>query len=227
MTTFEEKTDSGLILSRRKLLTRAATGLVGVAVMAAFHRAALAQALAITPDQMEGPFFPEILPLDRDNDLVRVTGAAAEAMGRVLRLNGTVVDTRGAPVDDALVEIWQCDASGKYNHSGDRQRQPFDDKFQGYGRTFTAGDGSYDFRTIKPVPYPGRTPHIHFKIAAEGFDPLTTQMYIAGEPLNLRDGLFLAESPADQALLSVELREAPELEPNALAGNFQIVLGPR
>lgn len=213
-----------LLLPRRMLLKGTAV-LTGLATVS-FGRAALAAELLATPPQMEGPFFPEALPLDMDNDLVRIVGKAKEAFGKVTHIGGRVLDNNGQPVSNALVEIWQCDNTGKYNHSGDRQPQRFDEFFQGYGRTVTNENGEYRFRTIKPVPYPGRTPHIHFKVAAAGYEELTTQMYVAGEPLNRRDGILMSETPENRAALLVELRDAPELEEGALAGNFGIVLKP-
>ena len=108
----------------------------------------------------------------------------------------------------------------------DRTDTPLDDNFQGYGQTITDRAGGYRFRTIRPVPYPGRTPHIHFAVSAPGLAPFTTQMYIAGEPLNERDGVLTGvRDPAARARLIVPLRPAPEIEPDALAGTFDIVLG--
>jgi protocatechuate 3,4-dioxygenase beta subunit len=87
----------------------------------------------------------------------------------------------------------------------------------------TTDDGSYRFRTIRPVPYPGRTPHIHFAIMAPGRPRLVTQMYVAGEPGNARDGVYLAiRDPAARARVTVALD--PAQEPDALAGRFDIVL---
>jgi protocatechuate 3,4-dioxygenase, beta subunit len=139
-----------------------------------------------------------------------------------------VLDTDGRPVRDARVEIWQCDAFGVYHHSRDR-RGPADPYFQGFGTTGVTAEGAWRFRTIEPVPYPGRTPHIHFQITGPGFEPLTTQMYIAGHPLNARDFLYQRLDRRARDLVTVELIPAPDLEPSAKSGakraSFDIVLG--
>ncbi len=143
----------------------------------------------------------------------------------VTYVTGRVVDPRGRPVAGARIEIWQCDAAGVYHHSGD-SRGPADPDFQGYGRTVAAADGGYRFRTIRPVAYPGRTPHIHFKISGPGFAGLTTQMYVEGEPGNRRDFVLNAiRDPIVRRSVIVPLRQAAELEPGALHGVFTIVVG--
>jgi protocatechuate 3,4-dioxygenase beta subunit len=96
-----------------------------------------------------------------------------------------VLGLDGRPLPDAVVEIWQCDSRCRYLHPGDRGG-PRNGAFQGYGRIRTGADGAYRFRTIRPIAYPGRTPHIHFAVAAPGRKALITQMYVAGEPLNAR-----------------------------------------
>jgi protocatechuate 3,4-dioxygenase beta subunit len=86
-------------------------------------------------------------------------------------------------------------------------------------------DGSYAFRTIRPVAYPGRTPHVHFAVSAPGRSPLVTQMYVAGEPLNARDGLYASiADPRRRAALTVALEPAGGIEEGALAGVFDVVL---
>jgi protocatechuate 3,4-dioxygenase beta subunit len=135
------------------------------------------------------------------------------------------VDREGRPLPGILVEIWQCDANGRYLHPADPGRRPRDPLFQGYGRTLTDAAGSYRFRTIRPVAYPGRTPHIHFRLSRDGGELLTTQMYVAGEPLNERDFLLNAvRDLAARARLLVELAPANDIESGALAGRFEIVL---
>ncbi len=205
------------LLDRRHLL-----GAVGSIATLAVMPAAAATLLP-TPRQTEGPFYPLTLPLDADNDLVQVAGRAGRAAGRVLHLGGRVLGRDGRPVPGARIEIWQCDGFGVYHHPGDRGAA--DPNFQGFGATIASVDGAWRFRTIEPVAYPGRTPHIHFKIAGPGFAPLTTQMYVAGQPLNERDALYRALDPEAQALVSVALSPATEIEPEALAGRFEIVLG--
>jgi len=215
--------------SRREVLVAGAAA--GLLVSPLGKLAQAAELLAPTPEQTSGPFYPLSIPLDHDSDLVRVAGKLAEAFGKVTHIYGTVVNPEGKPIEGATVEFWQCDNSGKYNHPRDPQPQQFDDKFQGYGRTTTTADGAYRFRTIKPVPYdaPGvgtRAPHIHFKVAAEGYEELTSQLYIAGEQQNLQDFIFMQETPADRLRLLVNLVEAPEVEDDAVKGSFQIVLKP-
>jgi protocatechuate 3,4-dioxygenase beta subunit len=183
--------------------------------------------LAPTPQQTAGPFYPQSFPADADNDLVHVMGRPEPAKGTVTRVAGRILDRSGKPLAGARVEIWQCDQNGRYHHVQDASagRQP-DDNFQGFGRTLADSDGRYNFVTIRPVPYPGRTPHIHFAVAAPGMLPFTTQMYVAGEPLNERDGLLQGvRDPAARARLIVPLRPAPELAQGALAADFDIVLG--
>src|SRR6478736_8463312 len=144
---------------------------------------AFAGDLAATPAQTEGPFYPTAFPADSDNDLVQVRGQAARAMGTVLHLQGRVLDASGKPMG-GLVEIWQCDAQGLYDHPRQPGRERRDAAFQGYGKVMTDAGSSYRFRTLKPVAYPGRTPHIHLKVAAADGRQLTTQFYLAGDPLN-------------------------------------------
>jgi protocatechuate 3,4-dioxygenase beta subunit len=138
---------------------------------------ALAQSLGPTPAQTEGPFYPDQLPLDQDNDLTRVAGHSAPAAGEVTDLTGRIVDVRGTPLRSVVIEIWQVDNDGHYIHTADAGTGTGKDaKFQGLGRFETGQDGAYRFRTIKPVPYPGRTPHIHVKLRKGGRELLTTQM---------------------------------------------------
>ena len=144
--------------SRRLLLAGAGASLLPL-------RSALAAGLIATPQQTEGPFYPTAFPTDMDNDLVQVRGQQARAMGTVLHLEGRVLDLNGKPVDGALVEIWQCDAQGIYDHPRQSGRDKRDSAFQGYGRLLVKADGRYSFRTLKPVAYVGRSPHIHFKVA--------------------------------------------------------------
>jgi protocatechuate 3,4-dioxygenase beta subunit len=178
-----------------------------------------------TPVQTRGPFYPVELPLDHDNDLVQVAGRANPAMGDVLHLFGRVLNTSGGTIADARVEIWQCDSKGRYHHPSDF-RGPADPDFQGYGTALTNQSGAWRFRTLKPVPYPGRTPHIHFVVSVPGRPRLTTQMYLKDHPLNKKDSLF--QSLGSQRLqdsVSVKIEAAPKIAPGALAGKFDIVIG--
>ena len=138
---------------------------------------AFAEELVRTPAQTEGPFYPDQLPLDRDNDLVVIKDSLTPAVGQITHLSGRVLDAKGEPVRGAVVEIWQVDNNGAYIHSRDPSRRNRDVHFQGYGRFETGSTGEYRFRTIKPVPYPGRTPHIHAKVLISNNEALTTQFY--------------------------------------------------
>jgi protocatechuate 3,4-dioxygenase, beta subunit len=209
-------------LPRRRLVIAGSAALAGAAAPSLLRAATL----PATPPQTEGPFYPVELPSDRDADLVRVTGMDARAMGTVTHVAGRVLDGQGRPLPGVLVEIWQCDANGRYRHPLERGGRPLDPAFQGYGRALTDAGGGYRFRTIRPVPYPGRTPHVHFKLSGTGGgELLTTQMYVAGEPGNERDFLLNAvRDPERRARLIVELRSAEADEAGALAGTFDIVV---
>ncbi len=209
---------------RRTVALLGAAGASGLAG-AMIGGPAWAAALVKTPRQTEGPFYPTRFPVDSDADLVQVAGRSGKAKGTVTYVTGRVVDPSGRPVSGARVEIWQCDAGGVYHHPGD-SRGPADPNFQGYGRAVAEADGGYRFRTIRPVPYPGRTPHIHFKISGSGFSGLTTQMYVAGEPGNRRDFVLNAiGDPMVRRSVIVPLNPADDLEPGALRGAFTIVVG--
>ena len=209
-------------LSRRAMMN----GVVACAALVGFYgRAPALAALGATPQQGEGPFYPVHLPLDSDNDLVRVSGVAASAQGTVTHVLGRILDRIGRPISGARVEIWQCDAKGRYHHPGDRRGMSPDEAFQGFGATVTDSQGAYRFRTIRPVPYPRRTPHIHFAVLAPGYERFVTQMYVAGEPDNVRDRpLNSVRDPNTRARLIVALDPAPGIEDGALAGTFDIVL---
>src|SRR5499427_4018356 len=211
------------MIPRRRMLEIFAGGAAGYSLWGA-PKAAM---LPPTPPQTAGPFYPRSFPADADNDLVQITGRAGIATGTITYITGRVLDEADRGVSGARVEIWQCDANGRYHYVRDgRADGPLDENFQGYGQTVTDAAGNYRFRTIRPVPYPGRTPHIHFAISDAGLPRFTTQMYVAGEPLNERDGVLMGiHDLAARARVIVPLRPAPEAEPDALAGTFDIVLG--
>ena len=213
-------------LSRRRFLNRVAMAAAAAGGAASLPAWAFAEELTRTPPQTEGPFYPDRLPLDTDNDLLIINETITPAVGEVTHLSGRVLDARGEPLRNALVEIWQCDQHGAYLHSGTGNREKRDKNFQGFGRFLTGSDGQYYFRTIKPVPYPGRTPHIHFKVKVKGQDKLTTQCYIKGHPGNERDGIW-RDIPEGKLRDSVTVPFAPI--PNSkigeLAAKFDMVLG--
>ena len=205
-------------LSRRRLLSSA------VATIAATASVPVGAALVPTPRQSRGPYYPVEYPFDQDNDLVHVQGRSSPARGEIVVVQGRVRDERGRPAADTRVEIWQCDANGRYHHPRDRRNVSLDENFQGWGRFVTPSNGRYFFRTIRPVPYPGRAPHIHFAIAGPGFEPLVTQMYVDGAPENERDWLFRSIRDPDQRA-SVLIRFAPDPAFDGVpTGTFDIVL---
>jgi protocatechuate 3,4-dioxygenase, beta subunit len=205
--------------SRRLLLAAAGTAVLPL-------RSALAAARATTPAQTEGPFYPTGFPADSDNDLVQVRGQTARAMGTVLHLQGRVLDATGKPLDGALVEIWQCDSQGLYDHPRQPGRERRDAAFQGYGKVLTDAQSTYHFRTLKPVAYPGRTPHIHLKVATADGRRLTTQFYLAGDPLNERDFVYreAARDPGRRERIDMRLEPANGLEPGAFAAAMDVVI---
>lgn len=199
-----------------------------LAMSAAFFSVpgAFAQQLVPTAAQMEGPFYPNHLPLDTDNDLLVINDGITPAVGAITMLSGRILDLRGQPVRNALVEIWQVDNNGAYLHTGSTNRDKRDANFQGFGRFLTGSSGEYLFRTIKPVPYPGRTPHIHVAVKTKGREKFTTQCYIQGEPQNEKDDLLLEmkDSKARNSLI-VPFTPIPMSKIGELAAKFDIVLG--
>lgn len=215
-----------MILTRnRRLFLK--TLAIGSAAFAA--RGAFAEELIRTPRMTEGPFYPDRLPLDTDNDLIIINDNLTPAVGEITHLTGRVLGPTGSPIRDATVEIWQCDANQVYLHSGDsfgnKDRQ--DKNFQGFGRFTTGSTGKYYFRTIKPVPYPGRpAPHIHVKVKKGGRELLTTQFMIAGHPGNAVDHVASeAGGLIDRELLMVDFKPIQGSKIGELAANFEIVLG--
>jgi protocatechuate 3,4-dioxygenase beta subunit len=179
-----------------------------------------------TPQQTEGPFYPDHLPLDTDNDLIIVNDALTPAVGGITHLTGRVLDANGSPIRNALIEIWQADNNGHYIHSASGNANRADKNFQGFGRFLTASTGEYYFRTIKPVPYPGRTPHIHFKLKLKGKEALTTQCYIKGHPQNNRDGVLNGiRDERSRASVLVDFTPMKDSKAGELAAKFDIVLG--
>jgi protocatechuate 3,4-dioxygenase, beta subunit len=199
-------------------------GTVVLSVAVALGGAAWAASLEPTPEQTLGPFYPSVLPADRDADLVVVKGRDGQAQGTVLHLSGQVTDANGGPVPDALVEIWQADVYGRYLPPKDGAPGRRDANFQGYGQARTDAAGTYKFRTIRPVPYESRPPHIHFQVTHPRFRALVTQMYVVGEPG--RENPFYFGGQRVRDALSVTLRPAQGAEPGALAARFDIVLVP-
>jgi protocatechuate 3,4-dioxygenase beta subunit len=207
--------------TRRRFLQTSAYGAALFATPGLF-----AEQLAQTSPVGEGPFYPDKLPLDTDNDLLLINDAVNPAVGEITHLTGRVLSPSGEPVRNAFVEIWQCDSNGVYIHSGSQGKENEDANFQGYGRFLTDSTGGYYFRTIKPVPYPGRTPHIHVAVSKNGRRIFTTQLFVNGEEQNARDGLFRAiGSPEAQKTVLVDFNPIEDSDIGELAANFEVVLG--
>lgn len=210
------------LLSRRGALRGGMT----LGALALFAPGAFAEQLERTPPLTEGPFYPDKLPLDTDNDLLIVNNAITPAVGAITHLTGRVLSASSEPVKGTVVEIWQVDNKGVYLHSADSGRRQRDTNFQGFGRCAVNRKGEYYFRTIKPVPYPGRTPHIHVKIKKGDRELLTTQLFINGHPQNARDGIFRGiRDPLDRKRVQVDFAPIKESRLGELAAQFDVVLG--
>jgi protocatechuate 3,4-dioxygenase beta subunit len=192
---------------------------LGVTAFAA--RGAFAEELARTPRLTEGPFYPPKLPLDTDNDLLVVNDSITPAVGEVSHLTGRVLGPSGEPILNAAIEIWQCDNRGVYLAQGTS-----DPHFQGFGRFITGSTGEYYFRTIKPVPYAGRTPHIHVKVKKGGRELLTTQLFINGHPQNRTDMVFRGiRDPFERELVLLDFQPVKGSTAGELSARFDIVIG--
>jgi protocatechuate 3,4-dioxygenase, beta subunit len=216
----------GLSPHRRRFLRSLTAGAAFLALPDLFTPGVFAEELVRTPAQTEGPFYPDKLPLDTDNDLIVVNDALTPAVGEITWVSGRILDARGGPVRNALVEIWQCDQNGAYLHSRTGNRERRDGNFQGFGRFLTGATGEYLFRTIKPVPYPGRTPHIHYAVKMKGRKELVTQCYIQGHPDNEKDGVLRGiKDPKAKASVIVPFVPLKGSRAGELAARFDIVLG--
>ncbi|HJT30465.1 MAG TPA: protocatechuate 3,4-dioxygenase [Pirellulales bacterium] len=207
---------------RRGFLTKVAAG------GAAFFTVPglFAEELVRTPAQTEGPFYPDHLPLDTDNDLLIVNDGITPAVGEITHLSGRLLDARGEPIRNATIEIWQVDSQGAYLHGGSNNRDRRDKNFQGFGRFLTGSTGEYYFRTVKPVAYPGRTPHIHFAVKRKGQEKFTTQCYVKGDPGNARDGILSRiRDPKARDAVIIDFAPIKESSLGELAAKFDIVLG--
>ena len=206
--------------TRRHFLSGVAMGVAAFSTPGVF-----AEDLTRTPAQTEGPFYPDKLPLDTDNDLLIINDTLTPAVGEITHLAGRILDADGNPLRNALVEIWQVDGHGVYLHTADTHAKR-DANFQGFGRFLTGSTGEYYFRTVKPVPYPGRTPHIHFKIKQRGQSEFVTQCYEKGNPQNERDGVFrgIRDPKASESVL-VDFKPIANSKLGELEARFDIVLG--
>lgn len=187
------------------------------------------QLLLPSPPLTEGPFYPDKLPLDQDNDLIKIGDDTTPAVGQITHFTGRILNASGAPVKNATIEIWQCDANAVYLHTADSKPKADqqDKHFQGFGRFTTNANGEYRFRTIKPVPYPGRpSPHIHYKVKQGDRDLLTSQIFIRGHEGNARDGVYLSSGDLlDREIVLADFKSLPDSKIGELTCNYEIVLG--
>lgn len=207
-------------ISRRSMIT-AGAGLAASAVATSV----LGSQVQVTPPNPEGPFYPKHQQVDKDMDLTLIEGHTEHAQGQVIRVTGKVLDENGQPVEGALVDIWQANANGRYDHEDDSASAPLDPNFQGWGMVKTDAEGNYSFTTIKPGAYLAeegwtRPPHIHYKVSRRGYRELTTQMYFSGESLNETDRLFQDVDADARGLLVVDFQEKDGIP----QGDFPIVL---
>ncbi len=209
-----------IIVPRRQFLRHAAF------TAALFTVPGLYADLLQTPKQTEGPFYPDRLPLDTDNDLLAINENLTPAVGEVTYVSGRILDAKGSPIRNAVVEIWQCDNNGAYLHSKTGNKEKADKNFQGFGRFVTGSTGEYLFRTIKPVPYPGRTPHIHYKIKRGGKELLVTQLYVKGHPGNEKDGIWknIRDVKARNSV-TISFDPLNGSHTDELAAKFDVVMG--
>ena len=208
-----------MIISRRHLVIGAA------AVVSA--SAAKTQKLVATSAQDLGPFYPILRPTDHDADLTRIAGRSGAAVGRPINVIGRIVDVKGNPISNAQVDLWQCNAAGRYAHPGDNANPAaLDPNFQGFARLASDRDGQFKFRSVKPkdydTPIGRRTPHIHFAIDGRA-ERLVTQMYFPGEPLNDIDFLLKNASPRESVI--AEAIDPLSGDPDAMAFRWTVVLG--
>ena len=205
---------NNLALLRRRHAILALSA-IGVAPIASGQSAAT----QITPSQSLGPFYPRDeleRPEQTDADLLVFDGDKLLSRGTPMYFTGRIVNRLGAAVAQAPVEIWQCDANAVYHHPAGGAVSERDPHFQGYGVALTDAEGRFHFRTIKPVPYPGRTPHIHIRVAPRDGRALATQLYLPGEPGNARDFLYRQLSRQERAALTLALRTTQSKHPLAL-----------
>ena len=181
-----------------------------------------------TPFQTIGPFFHDGLGWEAGEDLVR-----PETRGERIAIRGQVLDGDGKPVPDALIEIWQANACGRYRHEVDQHDAPLDLNFTGRGRVITDAEGRYRFVTIKPAAYPWRNhpnawrpAHIHFSLFGPAFATrLVTQMYFSGDPLIPLDPILGGVPDPAARLRLVSSLDLESSRPEwALAYRFDIVL---
>ena len=211
-----------LIFPRRKFIGSAVA--IGGLAAAAPLRAAIP---AFTPNQVMGPFYPVEKPLDQDADLTVIAGKDGQAEGEVLHLMGRVLNSNGAPVSGARIEIWQANTHGRYTHPTDGNPAPLDPNFEGFGVQITDDEGRYRFKTIKPGAYPvgetwTRPPHIHFDVSGQ-IGRVLTQVYFENEALNDVDRL-LGSARSPEALIARYQQPSGDQGPNDLVAVWDVIL---
>jgi protocatechuate 3,4-dioxygenase beta subunit len=185
-----------------------------------------AEALTLTPRSTEGPYYPDHLPLDQDNDLVQIADGKSPAQGTIASFGGRLLNADGKPVQSAIVELWQADNNGCYIHTeGAARGQERDAHFQGFGKVETNAKGEYRFRTILPGLYTGRTRHWHIRVKQGGKSMLTTELFRAGEPRNDSDGILRRMGTEAQRLSVIREFKAVSAGSAELVATWDIVLG--
>lgn len=212
--------------NRRRFLVT--TGAYGVASIVAANQV-LGDSIP-TPAQTMGPYYPKPPILEQpfyDADLTRKDKDSPVAEGEIIVVEGQIVDIHGNPIAKSVVEVWQASSAGKYNHPGDTNQVPLDPNFQYWAHILTDDEGKYSYKTILPGKYPGRTPHIHYRIQAKGHKELVTQMYFESKGSdNSKDGIYKGLTKPQQESVTVAFAKSKEHD-NLPIGKFQIVLGPR
>ena len=210
--------------SRRRFLQDVAFGAAFFTTPGLF-----AEQLSRTPSLTEGPFYPDKIPLDADNDLILINDSITPAVGEITHLTGRLLGTDGSPLKDVTMEIWQCDSNAVYLHTADStsKKKQQDQNFQGFGRFTTGSAGEYRFRTIKPVPYPGRpAAHIHVKLKKGDRELLTTQIFIRGFEGNKRDGIYgQTRDLIDREFLQADFIPIKDSKTAECSAVFDIVIG--
>jgi protocatechuate 3,4-dioxygenase, beta subunit len=203
-------------LDRRKFLRH---GIIGgaAALLASSAYAKVLSTLIPTPPETEGPFYPVIAQKDKDFDLTRVEGQAGVAKGKIIIVQGQVVDTDGSPTENVTVDLWQANAAGRYRHPRDSNKAPLDPNFQGWAIVPSGKEGAFRFKTVMPGAYPAsfwwtRPPHIHFKVSKRGYRELVTQMYFPGNKLNDSDRLLKRKSNEERKhMIAKKIEDKPNV----------------
>ena len=211
-----------IVSSRRRFLSA-----LTLSSAACFAPGVFAEELQRTLAVEEGPFYPDHLPLDTDNDLLVINDATTPAIGEVTHLSGRLLDSKGEPIKNALIEIWQVDSKGVYLRDRPAHAGKFDSNFQGFGRFLTGSTGEYYFRTIKPLPYERRPAgHVHFAVKVKGREKWTTQLFVKGAPGNNVDMIYQGiKDPKARESVTVDFVPVPGSRVGELAAKFDMVMG--